>query len=73
MKNSYILLYAGPSTFLTNEQEVQLSFWIKSMATIRYGKTKKEIPLIVKEILDKGEVEDSKFKGNLPSDSWVST
>ena len=41
------------------------------MASIGYGKTKLEIPLIVKEILDNGGEINGKFKGNLPSDSWV--
>ena len=42
----------GPSTNLTPNQEERLSAWIKAMSSVGYGKTKKEIPMIVKQILD---------------------
>lgn len=41
------------------------------MSNIGYGKTKKEIPAVVKEILDQTSAINSKFQSNLPSDSWI--
>ena len=61
----------GAYTYLTEDQELRLVAWIKNMSKIGYGKTKKEIPLCVKEILDKSKTTVSKFQNNLPSDSWI--
>ena len=66
-----MFIILGPSTYLSPEQETKLAFWIKSMCKIGYGKTKREIPLVVKDVLDSANVSNSKFENNLPSDSWV--
>ena len=66
-----MFIILGPSTYLTPEQETKLAFWIKSICKIGYGKTKRKIPLVVKDVLDSANVSNSKFENNLPSDSWV--
>ena len=69
----------GPASCLSVEQEELLKDHILSMARIGYGLTKKDIPLLIQEILNKAEAEDPdnypvenrKFKDNLPSTGWI--
>ena len=67
----------GPSGNLSKEQEEILVNYLITMAKIGYGVPRKDVPIIVKEILDKGEAaghiipENKKFKNNMPSLQWV--
>ena len=69
----------GPLSALSYEQEEQLKTHLLTMANIGYGVPKKDIALLVKEILDRAEGEDPdnyklenrKFKDNLPSIGWT--
>ena len=59
----------GPRSKLSLEREQQLCDWLVNMAKIGYGISKKELPLIVKSLLDKcGE---QIFANNLPTICWV--
>ena len=69
----------GPSLGLTWEQEDHLKKHILYMARIGYGISKKDIPQLIKEILNRAEgedpdtynVENRRFKDNTPSIAWV--
>lgn len=66
----------GPTTYLSNSQENNLVEYLIHMATIGYGIARKDIPLIVKDILDKAEdsytlASGHKFIDNKPSICWV--
>ena len=71
----------GPASNLTYQQEEILQNHLISMAKIGYGIAKKDIPLIIKEVLDKAEHDDPenyreenrRFKDNTPSIGWVSS
>ena len=69
----------GPNSALTPDQEKSLSKHLLHMANIGYGVCKKDIPRLIKEILDKAQNDDperyreqsAKFKDNMPSTAWV--
>jgi len=68
----------GPCTYLSLDQESKLKEYLLHMSKIGYGIVRRDIPNLVKTILDKAEVEDnyalasgSKFIENKPSRSWV--
>jgi len=69
----------GPGTFLTPEQEeFKLVEYLLHMSKIRYGVFRKDIPDLVKNILDKAVEEENyvlpsgaKFIDNKPSRTWV--
>ena len=67
----------GPSTYLSSNQENRLNKWLLHMGKIGYGKTRKDIPDVVKKILDAAEnegyviPENRKFVDNRPSKCWV--
>lgn len=67
----------GPPTYLSSSQEDRLIKWLLHMAKIGYPVTRKEIPEIVKKVLDEAEKngyvinDNQKFKENRPSPSWV--
>lgn len=69
----------GPSVGLSAEQESILKQHLLNMTQIGYGFLKKDILPMVKEILDKAEMErldmyclpDRKFQNNTPSIGWV--
>ena len=71
--------YPGPSPGITTEQESTLSKHMLYMAKIGYGMNNKDVPNLIKEVLDKAEIEDPdnysvekrKFKDNKPSKNWV--
>ena len=60
----------GPSAYLTEEQETRLADYLLTMAKIGYGVDRKDVPNVVKEILDNAEKdgfiipENKKFKDN---------
>lgn len=67
----------GPGTYLTADQENRLVNWLITMAKIGYGVPRKDIPNIVKNILDEAEKkgyiipETRKFPDNKPSVTWI--
>ena len=69
----------GPSLSLSYEQEECLKQHLLRMVKIGYGMYKKEVPLLIKEILDKAEKDDPvnynpqnrRFKDNMPSITWI--
>ena len=67
----------GPATFLSADQEERLVSWLLAMSKIGYGVRRLEIPVIVKDLLDKAEAEgyeipeSRKFQNNKPSKNWV--
>ena len=68
----------GPSSFLEPHQEKRLVDYLVEMSKIGCGVTKRKIPELVKEVLDKCELEGyiipehRKFADNKPSTTWVS-
>ena len=76
-KSSLSALKPGPSTYLSEEQEIRLLKWMTSMSDIGNGIARNRIPLIVKEILDEAEKNgyvippQKKFQDNKPSLCWV--
>ena len=71
--------YPGPSPGITTEQESTLSKHMLYMAKIGYGMSNRDVPNLIKEVLNKAEneepenylVEKRKFKDNKPSENWV--
>lgn len=69
----------GPAPGLTFEQERILKSHLLHMDKIGYGIPKKDVAMLIKEILDKAEIEDPasynedtrKFKENMPSTAWI--
>ena len=67
----------GPSSNLSIDQEKRLVSYLLDMANIGYGLMRKDIPDIVKQVLDKAEAdgyvipEGHKFKENRPSNNWI--
>ena len=67
----------GPSTYLSQEQENKLARYLNHMSKIGYGVARKDIPVVVKDILDKAEASGyvlpsgQKFTDNKPSICWV--
>lgn len=67
----------GPATYLSEHQESQLIKYLLHMARIGYGIARKDIPDVVKTILDKAEANGyilpsgQKFIDNKPSVCWV--
>lgn len=69
----------GPSIRLSKEQEGTLRDHLIHMARIGHGISKKDVPLLIKEILDRAEVEKPDeycvnnrcFPNNIPSNGWV--
>ena len=47
----------GPTSNLSKDQEDRLSSFLVAMAKIGYGIQRREVPSLVKEILDKAEAE----------------
>jgi len=60
---------AGRPTVLTHSEEVELVDWVVKMCKIGYGKTKQELLLTVKKMLD-FEGRQTRFKNNLPGKQW---
>ena len=60
---------AGRPTVLTYSEEVELVDWVVKMCKIGYGRTKQELLLTVKKMLD-FEGRQSRFKNNLPGKQW---
>ncbi|KAJ8043572.1 Jerky protein-like-like [Holothuria leucospilota] len=60
----------GAPTVLTKEEENQLANWVINMGKIGYGRTRQELTLTVKQILDKTNRRNP-FKNNLPGRHWV--
>ena len=59
----------GPQTILSSDKEKYIIEWVEEMARIGCGKTKSEILLTVKQILDLAG--KTKFGGsNMPGKSW---
>lgn len=67
----------GPSAYLTNHQETRLTNWLITMSKIGYAVVRKEIPDVVKGVLDEAEKdgyvipEGRKFVDNRPSKCWI--
>ena len=67
----------GPCTYLSEHQETQLVNYLLHMSKIGYGVQRKDIPIIVKKILDEAEANGyvlpsgHKFIDNKPSICWV--
>ena len=59
-------LHTGPQSALSSNQEKRLANYLKSMAMIGYGLTKKDIRYTVKSVLDKADQE--KTDAGLPLD-----
>ena len=54
---------------MTHSEEVELVGWVVKMCKIGYGRTKQELLLTVKKMLD-FEGTQSRFKSNLPGKQW---
>lgn len=67
----------GPTMYLAEQQEDKLAKYLLHMAQIGYGIPRKDIPNIVKKILDDADKDGyvlpsgEKFKDNKPSICWV--
>ena len=67
----------GPDTYLTENQEKKLTEWLIHMSKIGFGVVRKDIPGVIKEILDEAEAngyvipDDKKFPNNKPSQTWI--
>jgi len=68
----------GPSSYLSQDQEEELINYLLHMAKIGYGVSRKDIPDIVKGILDKAQTtkdyvlpSGNSFVDNKPSRSWI--
>ena len=59
----------GPSTVLSSSEEDSLVQWILHMADIGYGRTREQVCLIVKKILDK-DGRANPFTDNYPGKDW---
>ena len=68
----------GPSSFLSKKQEDRLKSYLINMSKIGCGITRRQIPDVVKQVLDEAEAsgyiiqEHKKFEENRPSLNWVS-
>ena len=60
---------AGRPTVLTHSEEVELIDWVVKMCKIGYGRTKQELLLTVKRMLD-FEGRQTRFKNNFPGKQW---
>ena len=47
----------GPSSFISHTHEKRLCSFLLNMSKIGYGMSKKEVPSIVKDVLDKAEAD----------------
>ena len=59
----------GPPTVLTSLEEDNLVQWVLHMADIGYGRTRKQVCLTVKKILDK-DGRRNPFNNNYPGKDW---
>ena len=62
---------AGTPRPLSGEVEKQLANMIDNLAEWGYPVGKFEIQIMVKDILDKNQIIEKRFKNNLPGDDWV--
>ena len=61
---------SGPSPILTNEEEKVLVEWVVNMTRIGYGRTRDQLTMMVKAILDK-DGRPNPFKDNRPGKFWL--
>ena len=59
----------GPPTILTSAEENMLVHWAIEMAAIGYGRTREELCLTVKAMLDK-DGRANPFRQNMPGKDW---
>ncbi|XP_071952888.1 uncharacterized protein [Antedon mediterranea] len=60
----------GPNPFLNRAEEGRLVEWLKHMAQIGYGRTKHELKLTVKKIVE-SDGRKTPFAGNMPGRQWL--
>ena len=61
----------GPATVLSEQEESHLRDWIVLCAGRSFGKSKQEIRMQVKELLDLAGRKEPRFKDNLPGRKWM--
>ena len=59
----------GPPTILTSAEENMLVHWAIEMAAIGYGRTREQLCLTVKEMLDK-DGRANPFRQNMHGEDW---
>ena len=61
---------SGPPPILSEDEEAMLVDWVKHMSYIGYGRTREQLTLTVKSILDKDK-RPNPFVDNRPGRKWV--
>lgn len=75
----FVICITGRQTFLSDGQENRVVRFLVAMSKIGKGISKQDLPVLIKSVLDKAEkdglvnIENRKFKDNLPSNGWVYT
>lgn len=69
IKGKYATNRTGPRTVLSESEEKRLSDWVIHMSKIGYGRTRQELLVTVKNILD-ADGRKTPFKDNKPGKDW---